>query len=100
MSETIITLLYPKSEKFDMNYYLTTHMPLAEKHFKSHGLTKYQVVQADPTTGYVTVCLLHFDNPDGAEEGFKTAEHVMTDVPNYTDSKPLIVGGKVVGNSS
>ncbi|CZR55976.1 uncharacterized protein PAC_05864 [Phialocephala subalpina] len=99
MSETIVTLLYPKSEKFDMNYYLTSHMPMAEKHFKSHGLTKYQVIQADPASGYATVCLLYFKDAKGADEGFKSAGDVLADVPNYTDSKLVSVGGKVVGGN-
>lgn len=74
-------------------------MPLAEKHFKPHGLIKWEVVQADPASGYTTVCLLHFKDAKGAELAFASAE-VMSDIPHYTDSKLVIVGGKSVGGNS
>ncbi|KAF8853209.1 hypothetical protein BDZ45DRAFT_677823 [Acephala macrosclerotiorum] len=96
---TVITLLYPKSERFDMNYYLTSHMPLAEKRFEPYGLTKWEVVQADPASGYTTVCFLHFKDAKGAEQAFANASETMADIPNYTDSKPISIGGKVVGGN-
>jgi len=74
-------------------------MPLAAGTFKPYGLEKWQVVDADPASGYTTVCLLTFKDKESADTAFKNADKVMADVPNYTDAKPLFVGGQVVGGN-
>lgn len=73
-------------------------MPYASKTFTPHGLTKWEVVQAEPDSGYSTVCILHFKDKAAAENAFKDADAVMADVPNYTDVKPIRVGGASVGS--
>lgn len=40
-----VSVLYPRKAKFDMDYYLATHMPLVTKHWTQHGLKKYTVTQ-------------------------------------------------------
>jgi hypothetical protein len=37
-----VTLLYP-AVPFDLKYYLTSHMPMVEKAWKSKGLKSWQV---------------------------------------------------------
>ena len=74
-------------------------MPMAEKHMTLHGLTKWQVVQAAPDSGYSTICILHFKTKEGADEAFKTAGDVLSDIPNYTDVKPISIGGVLVGGN-
>lgn len=44
-----ISVLYPRKASFDMDYYLKTHMPLAAKSWKAHGLKKYTVTQYAPS---------------------------------------------------
>jgi len=94
----ILTLLYPKTEKFDMNYYLNSHMPLATKHFSSYGFVKWEVAELDPSSGYVAQCLLYFKDKEGADKSFAEGAQVMADIPNYTDAKPLIVKGPSVAS--
>ncbi|KUJ18765.1 uncharacterized protein LY89DRAFT_504491 [Mollisia scopiformis] len=97
--EIVVTLLYPATEKFDMNYYLTSHMATVEKQFTPTGLTKWQVVKAAPDTGYSTVCHLWFKSKEAADECFASAGNIMADIPNYTDVKPVTIGGQVVGGN-
>lgn len=42
---THVSVLYPRSAKFNMEYYLSTHMPLVQKSWASYGLKKYTVTQ-------------------------------------------------------
>lgn len=74
-------------------------MPIAEKHLSAHGLTKWQVVQPAPESGYSAICILHFKTKEGADKGFATAKDVMADIPNYTDVKPISVGGALVAGN-
>jgi len=74
-------------------------MVMVGKQFSSHGLTKWQVIQAAPDSGYSTVCILHFKDKEGADEAFKGAENIMADIPNYTDVKPVSIGGALVGGN-
>lgn len=39
MAPATITVVYPQGGKFDMDYYKSTHMPLVQKKWSSHGLT-------------------------------------------------------------
>jgi len=95
----VVTLLYPVGKKFDMNYYLTSHMPRAVKHMTPHGLTKWQVVQTAPDSDYSAICLLFFKDKKGADEAFATAQDVLSDIPNYTDVHPISIGGALVGGN-
>jgi hypothetical protein len=74
-------------------------MPVAVKHMEPHGLTKWQVIQAAPDSGYSTICILHFKDQEGADKAFTTANDILADIPNYTDVKPISIGGALVGSN-
>jgi len=63
-SKIKVTILYPNSEgtTFDMNYYANTHMPMVAEVLGS----AYQEV-FDPN-----------------------AEKIISDIPNYTNSQPIV----------
>ncbi len=104
---TAITVLYPNVEDatFDLDYYLTKHMPLVSTRFTPHGFTGWRVARfigtpqgSKPT--YSIVATLEFDHPDqfkaalAAEGGV-----VLGDVPNFSNKEPVIMIGDVVGQS-
>jgi len=97
-SGVVITLLYPATEKFDMDYYLNSHMARVNEQFTPQGLTKWEVVKAAPDSGYSTVCILHFKTKEGADAAFAGGAEIMADIPNYTDVKPVSIGGALVGS--
>lgn len=40
-----VSYYHGEGATFDMNYYLTVHMPLVQKHWGPHGLKSWTVVQ-------------------------------------------------------
>ncbi|KAL2061403.1 hypothetical protein VTL71DRAFT_7676 [Oculimacula yallundae] len=100
----ILTLLYPKGSKtFDLDYYLKTHMPMVDKAWKnsSAGLQKWQVVQLDPSSGYVTKCILTWDKKENMEKAFGSEEggKILGDIPNFSDTQPEKHAGELVGGN-
>lgn len=102
------SVLYPRQAdaKFDMDYYLKTHMPLVEKHWKPLGLEKWQVVDFEATDAagdaspYVVGCYLTWTSKASQEAAAPspgTAE-IMGDIPNFTNIKPILVSGAITGS--
>src|SRR6266478_2596502 len=82
---TKISVLYPnrKGARFDLLYYLDTHMPRSLELLGRHPGFKGVSVDrgatgAEPGTDapYIIMCHFLFDSPE--------------DIPNYTDNQPLI----------
>ncbi len=102
-----ITVLYPNIEgaTFDLDYYMTKHMPLVAERFASHGFKGWRVARfiGTPQGGkpmYSVVATLEFDHA----EQFKAAlaaegSVVLGDVPNFSNTEPVIMIGDVVGQS-
>jgi uncharacterized protein (TIGR02118 family) len=95
-----ISILYPNKQgsKFEMDYYLSTHMPLsiarlsAQKGYKGvsveRGLTGDTPGSAPP---YVALCHYLFDTVEDFVAAFMPhAELLQGDIPNYTDITPVI----------
>lgn len=77
---TSTTILYPAQEgaKFDMDYFLSTHMPLAMKHWEQYGLKGYDVTQFDAIGGqkplYSVQCIMRWDKPESVEKAMQGPE--------------------------
>ena len=71
---TTTTILYPAEEgaRFDMDYFLTTHMPLAMKHWQQYGLKGYEVTQFHAIGGqkpqYCAQCIMKWETPESVEK--------------------------------
>ena len=95
-----ISILYPnnKSVRFDMNYYLETHMPLAIKLLSAHpGFSGVSVERglggAAPgaDAAYVAMCHFLYDSVENFMAAFAPNAAVLQgDIPNYTNSQPII----------
>jgi len=105
---TQITVLYPNKTDatFDMEYYLKSHMPMVQEKFGAHGMKGYTVLKflgtPDPNTPspYSVQATLFFDTPQQFEAGVKAeAPTVMGDIPNFTNTEPVLMVGDVVGGS-
>ena len=93
-----VSVLYPNEEgkKFDMDYYLTMHIPLVRK-LLGAACTKVEVDQgiAGGTPGskapYVAIGHLFFNTVEEFMSSFgPTANAIISDIPNYTDTTPLV----------
>jgi uncharacterized protein (TIGR02118 family) len=93
-----VSVLYPAGagKKFNMEYYLGTHMPMVRS--KLGAACKSTAVEqglgggapgAPPT--YTAMGHLYFDSVAEFQAAFGPhAEAIMADIPNYTDIQPVI----------
>jgi uncharacterized protein (TIGR02118 family) len=93
-----VSVLYPNEEgkKFDMEYYLNSHIPMLQEKLGAalkggaveQGLSG--VEPGSPAT-YVAMGHLLFDSVEAFQSAFGPhAEAIMGDRPNYTDIQPMI----------
>jgi len=108
MAPCQITVLYPHASDatFNMDYYLTHHMPLVAEQFGPYNFKGYSVCrikgipQQDKTMDpgpYSVQALLNFDSLADFQAALEaSAEKVMADVPNFSNKPPtLLVGEKL-----
>ncbi len=95
---TKVCVLYPNKPgaRFDMDYYLKTHIPMVQR-VLAPSIRKVTVEEGvlggAPGTpaAYQLICELHFDSIDAFVAAFMpVAAQVQGDVPNYTDIEPVI----------
>ena len=93
-----LTILYPNKpgSRFDFDYYLKTHMPMAEKLLGSalKGLSVERgIVGITPESppDHTALCHMLFDSMEAFMAAFMPhAEALQGDVKNYTDVEPVI----------
>ena len=93
-----VSVFYPNSAgcKFDMNYYLTKHMPMVQQ--KLGAACKSIAVEQGIAGGapgapatYVAMGHLYFDSADAFPAAFAPhAQAILADIPNYTNTQPTI----------
>ena len=93
-----VSVFYPNSAgcKFDMNYYLTKHMPMVKQ--KLGAALKSMAVEQGIAGGapgapatYVAMGHLYFDSADAFQAAFAPhAQAILADIPNYTNTQPTI----------
>jgi uncharacterized protein (TIGR02118 family) len=103
---TKISILYPnnKGARFDMRYYVETHMPLSIDLLSTHPGFKGVSVErglggAEPGTdaAYIAMCHFLFDSIEDFMTAFLPhASRLQGDMPNYTDIKPVIQFNEVL----
>ena len=93
-----LNVLYPNKDgaKFDMNYYLTSHIPMLKRVFGS-ALKGCIVEQGlgGPAPGtkaeYSTLCHLRFDSVESFQKAFgPNAAAIQSDIANYSSVPPII----------
>jgi uncharacterized protein (TIGR02118 family) len=97
---TKISILYPNrsGSRFDMTYYLHTHMPMSiERLSSAKGFRGVSVERgvSGPVPGsapaYIAMCHFLFDSAEDFLAAFMPHAAVLQgDMPNYTDVEPTI----------
>jgi uncharacterized protein (TIGR02118 family) len=93
-----VTVLYRNTDalKFNMNYYLNTHMPLVSKLvgpalkgvLVQHGLSG---AAAGSKPEFLVITQLKFDSLEAFQKAFGPhSEAIMGDVPNFCGESPLV----------
>ncbi|KAL6915108.1 hypothetical protein ACHAPO_010289 [Fusarium lateritium] len=96
-----VFIQYPSGHDFDVDYYLKTHMPLAEKAWKGKGLKSADVIQLGGDSPYQIYTVLRWESL-AAFQAAATAEDakaVHEDVKNFTTAKADIRVGEVIAES-
>jgi uncharacterized protein (TIGR02118 family) len=93
-----VNVLYPNKDgaKFDMNYYLSTHIPLVKRLLGS--ALKGTVVEQGLGGGapgtkadFSVLCHLRFDSVEAFQTAFGPhAAAIQNDISNYTNVPPVI----------
>jgi uncharacterized protein (TIGR02118 family) len=99
----VISVMYPPSARFDLDYYMKSHIPMVEKRAQGRGFSSAQVLKGDVGADggappYQVIALLSFASLDGFQGMIK--EHgaeIMGDVAKFTDAKPAIQINTAVG---
>jgi uncharacterized protein (TIGR02118 family) len=93
-----VSVFYPNEEgkKFDMNYYLETHIPLVRKLLGAackNAAVEQGIAGGTPGSKatYVAMGHLFFNTVEDFMSSFgPNANVIMSDIPNYTDTTPVI----------
>jgi len=101
-----VSILYPNSKdsRFDIDYYVSKHMPLAIKLLGAHPGYKGVSVERGLSGGspgtdaaYVAMCHFLLDSAEEFEAAFAPNADALTgDIPNYTNVQPVIQVSEVV----
>lgn len=94
----IVSVLYPNGPggRFDMNYYLRNHMPMVQQRLGAsvrHVAVEQGLggaVSGDPPP-FLAAGHLHFESLEAFQSAFAAhAGPIMADIPNYTNTQPVI----------
>lgn len=101
-----ISIQYPNTPgaRFDFDYYVGTHMPMAIELLSAHpGYQRISVekglggAQPDSPPAYIAVCDIFFDSIEDFLAAFMPNAPVLQgDMPNYTDVEPVIQFNEVL----
>lgn len=101
-----ISILYPNNQgsRFDVSYYVETHMPMSIKLLSAHPGFKGVSVErglggaapgSEPT--YIAMCHFLFTSVEDFLAAFTPNAPVLQgDMPNYTDIEPVIQFNEVL----
>jgi uncharacterized protein (TIGR02118 family) len=83
--------------KFDLDYYMNKHIPMARKLMEPFGLVSVEVDKGIGSAApgvpapFVVVAHMVFDSLEEMQKGLQIHDPKMAaDVPNYTDTMPQI----------
>jgi len=93
-----VSVLYPNGSgaRFDMKYYLASHMPMVKKTIGAplKGMSVDQGVGTAPPgteAPFLAIGHLLFDSVEAFGAAFaQHAPGIMADIPNYTNIQPII----------
>ncbi|USP72730.1 acetyltransferase, GNAT family [Curvularia clavata] len=98
-SNTSVVVLYPRTSKstFDLDYYISTHMPLAAKAWKKYGLETWRVAELDENAPYSIHLLMVWADREGFNNALQdpATQEIMADVKNFSNETPIFIPGNI-----
>ena len=102
-----ISFYYPNSQnaKFDHDYFVNKHMPLAIDRQRTLGLLQFDIEKGiaggtpDAITPYIAIGHIYFDSLEAFQNSMsKVGEELMADVANFTDIEPIVQISEILAN--
>ncbi|GIC94611.1 uncharacterized protein Aud_001940 [Aspergillus udagawae] len=100
-----ITVVFPNDvdAKYDIDYYITNHMTLIEKHWSKYGLQGWSVTKYIPSLDgaapvYAFGSQVYWESEEGMKKAFESAEaaEIMGDVPHFSNKPPIFLIGQTI----
>ena len=100
-----ITVVFPThaDSNYNIDYYVSHHMPLIERHWKKFGLKSWSVTKFAPGLDgnpplYAFGSVVSWENEEGMKEAFGSPEaaEIMGDVPNFSNVQPIFLLGQIL----
>ncbi|MDH0639311.1 MULTISPECIES: EthD family reductase [Pseudomonas] len=86
-----VQIMYPAGGSFDWDYYIGTHMPMAERELRPVEWSVFRGTNAGIPLTYVAVASIIFTDTEAWEAAFARAgAELLADIPNYTDITPIL----------
>ncbi|WZH46777.1 Dimeric alpha-beta barrel [Fusarium acuminatum] len=97
---TTVIIQYPTGHDFNVDYYVNTHMPLAEKTWGSHGLISAEVVKLGGDSPHQIYTIMKWESLAAFQKAgaMEETKAVHEDVKNFTTAKPTMVIGETVAS--
>lgn len=94
----IVSVVYPAGEgaRFDIDYYMKTHVPMVGARWKDCGLRDAKVLRGSGTPdggapAYLVMALLDFDSAPAFQQALERhGPEIVGDIPNFTNVQPVI----------
>jgi uncharacterized protein (TIGR02118 family) len=94
----IVTVMYPKTEqsRFDLEYYLRTHIPLVRARLESLGLQDLRLMRGTTSLdgnapAFEVVGELTFPSIEALRDALgKHGQEIIADIPRFTNVQPSI----------
>ncbi|WXL24271.1 EthD family reductase [Ectopseudomonas mendocina] len=96
-----VSVLYPNKAgvRFDLDYYCNEHMAIVRECLGTacKGIAVDAAIKSDPLQPFCAIGHLYFDSAEVFQLAFAPhADRIMGDLPNFTDSQPLVQISDVV----
>lgn len=100
-----VSVMYPKTDEstFDLDYYVSTHMPLVSSLLVSKGMRSVEIDQGLGSAGpgqpapYACIGHMTFDTIEAFQQAFGPhATTIMGDIPNFTNVEPVVQISRIV----
>ncbi|MGS4884734.1 EthD family reductase [Roseibium sp. MB-4] len=98
-----LQVLYPirPDTTFDFAYYAEKHMALVAEHMGPHAsqvqATKGMAGGPDAPPEFYAIATMVFETKGQLEAALAAAGPVTADIPNYTNTRPQLLIGEVIG---
>ncbi|KAG4263049.1 hypothetical protein FPRO03_10412 [Fusarium proliferatum] len=97
-----VLVVYPSGPSFDLDYYLTKHMPLVASKWGSYGLKNYKIITFQEGAPFQVQATLEWESLEVFEKAAasEAAAAVFGDIKNFYDGNPVLLKGPVVASET